>query len=888
MNRELYSNTEFTALKERLNQEIQRRGTYEWWDPLTTPSVGMDKSSPLSLPAEGERVFVNDKTYTVNNPSEGSIERTRNIFYDTQGENPSGQNPDPKSTVPNTSAAQMNTDEMRNFLVGLAKIHDINLFYGRDEIQNLAFRDPRGIEEVIEGAEASELHRLLADSALSATKEDPNGGIPDHLNPNYPDPVDVTYPVEDGAYVMPSGESDGEELKTHDGVGPYNFFDDYGAKPGDGNFHPYNRNTTEYVRRDHNDQDNNRNPIKTIVREGGIKSSSYGANPRNPNPGKPYKSRKVYGGVPGSCNVACTGMCFQTCDHECGESCTSTCWSRCGNACTASCGNVCTGCSSMCYQSCKTKCENTSGYACLKAGAKTVKIESTGGHDGEPAKNELTFDLHTCQGCSYSCQFYPNKKTECWDTGCMGKCFTSCSTSCSTSCFGGCIDNNSENSGSYKTGIGRGCSSGCTVNCIGICSGVCEGYCVQACWQACKQQCSDNCSWGCSTVCGNGCASGCSRGCTGCTSCAGSCIGQTNSYGRGCVGCGAMTGCTSNCQHDCNKNCIGWGCRSICGIDTAGSCEANCRLNCMGTSCTSMCSDVCSAKCSTCVNTCGFQCGTCSSMCSTGCESECNIDCSANCEQSCDLNCVHSCTEECGGCSNLCYSCVGMCIGVCSVKCEDGCSMCANMCGWWCDYSCNRKCFANCDSFCISTCSGSCSTFLKSESTMTVGPTRTPTAEGYIYKYPKNRWEERESFRLFREPGRPYIEKDDHEYIITIDFDDKKNLRISGPDGLRFDIKQTSINSGVFNVDHESGETTINVNMIPGLVNKNEVNLDGGGGIYIIVLYGDNTSYKDSDIQVIVPFGLTVAPYIHDGNNTIVIIQRDEFLMHGKTGDLNE
>ena len=56
MNRDLYSNTEFTDLKRRLNQEIQRRGTYSWWDPLTLPSVGEDRTPPLTLPDEGSRM----------------------------------------------------------------------------------------------------------------------------------------------------------------------------------------------------------------------------------------------------------------------------------------------------------------------------------------------------------------------------------------------------------------------------------------------------------------------------------------------------------------------------------------------------------------------------------------------------------------------------------------------------------------------------------------------------------------------------------------------------------------------------------------------------------------------------------------------------------------
>ena len=60
-----------------------------------------------------------------------------------------------------------------------------------------------------------------------------------------------------------------------------------------------------------------------------------------------------------------------------------------------------------------TKCENTTGYACINAGAQTVEISSTGGVNGVEAQNHLRFTTISCNGCSYSCQFYPNKKTTC-------------------------------------------------------------------------------------------------------------------------------------------------------------------------------------------------------------------------------------------------------------------------------------------------------------------------------------------------------------------------------------------------------------------------------------------------------------------------------------------
>lgn len=749
MNHNLYSNKEFTDLKTRLNAEILRRSTFRWWDPLTTPTVGIDKSSPMSLPDVGERYPVDEKTYTINTPSEGSIERTKNIYYEAHGDSPSGENATYISGIPGTSAAHFTADEMRNFLVGLSKISDINLFYGRDEIPGMAYRDPQGIEDLLTRAEQDKLHDQLDEN--SHGKMDPNGGHRFYRHPEYPvRDYDMQYTIEDGKAYLPSGEYDGEEIYDHDELGPSNFFDDYGATPGDGNFHPYNRAFTPQTRRDLLEQQDDRSVKKTIRVQGGIPSSTYGPNPRNPQMGNEYKPYPVYKGAPSTCNVACTGMCSVTCDDQCSESCTATCWGRCGNACTATCGNVCTGCTTMCYSSCKTKCENSVGYACVKSGAKTVELRHYSGTDGGPDRYEIATTTHTCEGCSYSCQFYPNKKTTCWDAGCMGKCFTSCMNGCLSSCVGGCLDNASENRGDYKTGKGRGCSSGCTINCIGICQGVCVGECTTVCWHACRELCTDNCTWTCETNCGADCANACNAACKGCdTQCEGNCLGQGSS--NACTGCSTQGGCTSMCQHDCNANCVGIGCKAICGIDNAGACDANCRINCMDSSCAAMCSDACASQCTTCVNTCGWQCGACSSACSATCSVGCEVECTRNCAQDCMDNCVMSCTDACGGCSNLCYSCVGMCIGICSVKCDAGCSNCTNMCTWWCDSSCNQECFSTCDSYCISTCSGSCATFTQSDTTLTEGPERDPTSIDYFPQHPRNREEEKQSFNLIKE-----------------------------------------------------------------------------------------------------------------------------------------
>ena len=871
MNKDLYSNIEFSDIIDRLNNEILRRGTFRWWDPLKTPDVGENRNSPLSIPDIGTRVQITDQTYTINNPSEGSIEITRNAKYISQGNNPSGYIPDDRnSNKPCESSARFDVDEMKNFLVGLAKINDINLFYGRDEVPNTAFRNPQGIEDLLVKTENSELNRPLKDSSVPATKNDPNGGLTDHRNPNYPvQDYPVTYPMENDEYVMPSGEYDGEETDQYGEPNETNFYDDYGAKPGDSNFHPYNRYISQTVRRD---QYNGRGKDTThkIIVEGGKSSVRFGTNPRNPEIGNQYKSRPVYGGVPGSCNNACTGLCYVTCDNECSESCTSTCWSRCGNACTSTCGNVCTGCSTLCYTSCKTRCENSTGYSCVKSGAKTIKMSSTGGKNGVPAKNSISISVHTCNGCSFSCQFYPNKKTECWDSGCMGKCFTSCESSCSTSCYGGCVDNEQQSGNTFKTGKGKGCSSGCTINCVGSCSGTCEGYCISTCWNACKQSCSDNCSRKCSTNCGSGCSQGCTNGCVG------TC--ETISSSKGCKSCGSE--CTATCQQNCDKNCIGWGCRSICGIDSAGACEANCRLNCTGTSCTAMCSDACSSTCTSCVQTCGFQCGACSSVCSTGCSMECNINCSKNCEHTCDLNCVTSCSEDCGGCSNLCYSCVGMCIGVCSVKCTNGCSSCTNNCGFWCDSSCNQKCFGDCDSYCISSCSGSCISFLTSETTLTDGPERGPISDGYIYKHPKNRWEERESFKITRNMVPPTKYKEKVPKLILITIDDDSNILIVAPETIVYDIKESTIHGGVYSIDDSSGEVIIDIDMLDGIVSVNKPNIHNGPGIYIITIDDESVgvNFTDDDIDSELPFGFSIIKGIHKNGKTIVIVKRDYFL----------
>lgn len=701
MNPKLYSSKEFIKLKEDINKEIKARGTFKWWDPLVPPLVGQDRSAPLTLPSELPQQIVSDKTYTIDNPSNESLEPTKNVNFPSIGDNPSdGAN----------SSSKVEVDEMRNFLLGLSKILDINLYYGRDEDAGLAFRDPNNIAIALDKAKLSELNKLLHQSPLSATKNDPNGGMVDQKNPNYPvSDHNVTYPMEDGKYVMPSGELNGEEGIPNEN----NFFDDYKL---------YNTNVTERVDRSWEGEGRNRDQ-RVPMYEGGIHSSTYGQNPRNPNPGTPYRSRPVYGGVPGACNVACTGMCSLTCDNSCSESCTTTCFNRCGNACTATCGNVCTGCTNMCKDGCTTQCDNVAGYSCLHAGVVPGRA------------------MHSCEGCSFTCRFYPNKSALCTDSACKTLCVNSCMTGCMQTCSGGCMNNRSENT-SYTNGIGAGCRNHCTINCVGACQGVCVGLCVQSCWSCCKATCHDNCAWSCDTQCGFGCDNGCILGCTN------DCTSSSSTRPSGC----GVVGCSSACKQSCNNNCVGIGCRSICGIEGSNSCEANCRMSCVNASCSAMCSNACFSQCSTCVNSCGFNCGNvCRGTCGGNCESGCSDYCTMQCQQNCTNHCMFSCSNECSGCSNLCYSCVGMCIGNCSVRCQDGCSSCSNNCSWWCDTSCNRACFNSCDNRCINTCSGHCMTLLQSETTSNLtGPTILPSSRGYSTPNPSNRLEELESLKIVK------------------------------------------------------------------------------------------------------------------------------------------
>lgn len=166
------------------------------------------------------------------------------------------------------------------------------------------------------------------------------------------------------------------------------------------------------------------------------------------------------------------------------------------------------------------------------------------------------------------------------------------------------------------------------------------------------------------------------------------------------------------------------------------------------------------------------------------------------------------------------------------------------------------------------------------------GPERPPTANGYIYPNPIDRWQERESFRLFRKikpPMKPPIGPE-KEPIVLITFDENRNLIVHLPEELGYVTKQTTLHGGVFTINQETGEISVNIDALPGIVDTMHPNMDGGGAIFIVVIY-HNSDYhlNDEDIEVKLPFGFEALDPIHDADqNTIVIIQRNKFLLEGE------
>jgi hypothetical protein len=151
-----------------------------------------------------------------------------------------------------TSSVNFDFDEMRNFLHGLSKIHDIDQFYGVDEEPGLAFRNPDDIDVKLTDAENDTNTRpRVASRMLIQKKHDPNNNnvnIP-NWNNDYGIPNKKVGPVtqssewtpetpDEGATLVPypaklqSGETDGEEGEPSN----KNYFDDYTPGPRNPDF----------------------------------------------------------------------------------------------------------------------------------------------------------------------------------------------------------------------------------------------------------------------------------------------------------------------------------------------------------------------------------------------------------------------------------------------------------------------------------------------------------------------------------------------------------------------------------------------------------------------------------------------------------------------------
>lgn len=178
---------------------------------------------------------------------------------------------------------------------------------------------------------------------------------------------------------------------------------------------------------------------------------------------------------------------------------------------------------------------------------------------------------------------------------------------------------------------------------------------------------------------------------------------------------------------------------------------------------------------------------------------------------------------------------------------------------------------------CISTCSGSCITFLTSNTTLTTGPEREPTATGYIYPNPANRWEERESFKIVSDPT-PY-HPEVKVYPIRVTVDDNRNLQIDGPEYVASVLFQTSIFGGVYNVDQATGKVTINIDMLTPEIEVNQPNVDGGDGILVaLVQTRSGTHLMESDIDFDLPIGFSGHLYGYEEERLIIVVERDIFM----------
>ena len=118
-------------------------------------------------------------------------------------------------------------------------------------------------------------------------------------------------------------------------------------------------------------------------------------------------------------------------------------------------------------------------------------------------------------------------------------------------------------------------------------------------------------------------------------------------------------------------------------------------------------------------------------------------------------------------------------------------------------------------------------------------------------------------------------------HAANISINKERNLVVTlSSDQLKYAIKQTTLHGGVFNIDEGSGDISVNPDALPGVINVMQPNIYGGEPIFIIIIYyNPNYAFNDNDIVVKLPFGFEALAPIRDANqNTIIVIQRDQFL----------
>jgi hypothetical protein len=180
------------------------------------------------------------------------------------------------------------------------------------------------------------------------------------------------------------------------------------------------------------------------------------------------------------------------------------------------------------------------------------------------------------------------------------------------------------------------------------------------------------------------------------------------------------------------------------------------------------------------------------------------------------------------------------------------------------------------------TCSGSCITFLESlTKTALPGAFRPPTAEGFAYPLPANRWEEREAFRFRFSPGdviRGEIKYPDRTYLVKIYFDEEKHLHVETPEGIVWLIKSTTLIGGVWDIDQESGLIKVNQKQLDAILADTVLNEDGGRGIFVVMLKNNpSIPIPPDEIFVGIPWGYESLEIMDPDHNIIVIIQERLF-----------